>query len=172
MAEIITHAFVSAKSDSPDTTLVSASEWNDGHVLSGGINGQILLFDNTEANNNRWTDGPSTYGIPYVMGGTSNSPLEEVAEQTVVCNSPCLFIAFYEVTLYTSTGAATALFQPIVDGAVHGSGVTIPSSGIMTHVAFGLLAAGTHTISMTITTTGNVDILTLQIRHIGIIIGN
>jgi hypothetical protein len=46
MADVsITHAKVSAKSDTADTTLVQPSDWNDGHAMSGGTHGDIPLRD-------------------------------------------------------------------------------------------------------------------------------
>lgn len=58
MANIIKHKFVSAKSQSPDNTLVSKNEWNDEHAFAGGSNGQYLKRDSTQTDGAIWATLP------------------------------------------------------------------------------------------------------------------
>jgi hypothetical protein len=49
MANILKHRFVSAVTDSADPTLIQPSNWNDGHIFSGGSAGGMLIRDPTDA---------------------------------------------------------------------------------------------------------------------------
>jgi len=49
MANLLKHRFVSAVTDSVDATKVQPSHWNDGHAFSGGIGGNPLVRDPTDA---------------------------------------------------------------------------------------------------------------------------
>ena len=48
MANIVKHKFVSAKTDSSDTSLVRKTEWNDEHAFAGGNKGALLVRDTAE----------------------------------------------------------------------------------------------------------------------------
>lgn len=156
MAEIITHAFVSAKSDSPDTTLVSASEWNDGHIFSGGINGQVLVYDNTQPNNIRWTDGAKRYGNTYIVTGSTPSPIVDVAQVNIVAASPSIMFALINIEAYTSTGAVNALVDCQVDNVSIGS-LNIASGQLSAALTFiAQITAASHTVAITITAAANI----------------
>lgn len=59
MAQITKHVFISAKADGADTARVRPlSNWNDGHVFSGGANGNLLMRDT----------GDATYGGDWAAG--------------------------------------------------------------------------------------------------------
>lgn len=49
MANLVKHRFVSAKSDGPDVTQVQPTNWNDGHVFTGGNAGDVLTRDPIDA---------------------------------------------------------------------------------------------------------------------------
>jgi len=63
MSNIVRHRFQSAKSDGTDQTQVQPSQWNDGHLLTGGNNNEILARDTTDTFGAKWI----TLGlwIPY-----------------------------------------------------------------------------------------------------------
>jgi hypothetical protein len=60
MANVLKHAFTSAKADGADATLVQASHWNDGHKFTGGAHGGLLMRDTSD----------SAYGATWVAPGT------------------------------------------------------------------------------------------------------
>ncbi len=60
MAQIVTHPFVSAKSDGSDATKVQPSNWNAAHAFLGGVNGNLLIRDT----------GDPTYGAAWSSGLT------------------------------------------------------------------------------------------------------
>jgi hypothetical protein len=62
MALNINHAFVSAKADNPDPTIVDSTIWNAGLVVSGGVNGQLMVRDSTKPSGAEWTDTPELAG--------------------------------------------------------------------------------------------------------------
>ncbi len=49
MANVLKHRFASGKADGPDATQVQPSNWNDGHLFSGGNAGDLLTRDPTDA---------------------------------------------------------------------------------------------------------------------------
>ncbi len=65
-AVVLKHAFVSAKSDGPDTTLVRPSNWNAGIKVTGGADGQKFIRDSAA------TDGAS-FVDPETINFTNNS---------------------------------------------------------------------------------------------------
>ena len=46
----LVHPFVSAVADLPGS-LVKPSDWNHGHTFQGGVNGDLLTYDNTQTDN-------------------------------------------------------------------------------------------------------------------------
>jgi len=61
MSDTLHHRFTSAVADSADPTLIQPSNWNDGHVFSGGSAGNMLVRDPTDA----------TYGAKWVPGSVA-----------------------------------------------------------------------------------------------------
>ena len=152
MAEIITHKFISAKSQSPDTTLVSKNEWNDGHTLLGGSNGQLIVFDNTQGENLRWTDGPQlisgTYALPV---NPTASPLTGVAAIAFTANSPVKVMFYFAVRPVVTTGSVAFTINIILDGSPFGLVYSFASGSILSLPVITTLNAGAHTASLTFT---------------------
>jgi hypothetical protein len=70
------HRFRSGKADGPDATQVQPSNWNDGHVFTGGATGQTLVRDTSDATygatwmpHGVWTDIPFSPGLFHGSGG-------------------------------------------------------------------------------------------------------
>jgi hypothetical protein len=71
MANVLKHRFASGKTDGPDATQVQPSNWNDGHLFSGGVNGDVLTRDTTDASfGAKWATPVATpwIPIPYYVG--------------------------------------------------------------------------------------------------------
>jgi len=149
MAEIITHSFVSAKTQSPDTTLVSKNEWNDGHVLSGGANGQILVYDNTQDNNMKWVDGANSYTGGASTGAVA-SPLNTATLVTIIAASNSIVQLNPDLACTTSGGAVYTL-----DIKLNGSTILTISniaSGVQFTYPYSFaITPGTYTLSATLT---------------------
>ena len=74
MANVLGHRFVSAKPEGSDATKVRASNWNDGHVFTGGVNGALLIRDTTDAvYGAAWRDRTPLPWTPVIGGATSES---------------------------------------------------------------------------------------------------
>jgi hypothetical protein len=143
MAETITHAFISAKTQSPDTTLVSKNEWNDGHVFTGGTNGQVLLYDNTQPNNMRWTDGQALHVNGTNYSGTSPSTTLSLINFTLT--SPAIAMVMFDSICVTSTGAL-AISNIYADNVDTGYDFGIIGTGVGTFMGILMfnLTAGAH----------------------------
>lgn len=155
MAEIITHSFVSAKTQSPDTTLVSKNEWNDGHVFSGGINGQVLVYDNTQPNNMRWTDGTIGAANTSNVSNPTASPITNLAPLSFTLNSPNTALTIVEAQVAT-TGSVTYQIEVILDSTTVIS-TFFASNTFTTVTQIYTIAAGAHTLFARITSTGGVS---------------
>ena len=165
MAEnnFIKHAFVSPKSDGPDSTLVRPSNWNDGLVFAGGINGQVLVYDNTQDNNMRWTDGRYAAYNQLVISTSTPTPIINAASITRVFNSTNIFTLTAQISTLTTVGAASAVVTTYTDGTPLNGVVVSSGTGLVTLIGISTLPAGSHTVSIGITTTGGVNILTCSI---------
>jgi hypothetical protein len=157
MAEVLTHAFVSAKSQSPDTTLVSKNEWNDGHVFGGGVNGQHIVYDDTVDNNIRWTDGVAVSNNSQTIGVTA-SPATGLASASFTANTSSLLIVSTLVQSYVGSGAAAMVLTVLINAATLATYNIASGDTNVTLIASGLIAAGGYTVSATITTAGGVNI--------------
>lgn len=78
MANIVKHRFVSAKTNGPDATQIQPSNWNDGHLFTGGAADDLLTRDPTDATfGAKWGPGitvitdtsPSGIYNDYVLPG-------------------------------------------------------------------------------------------------------
>ncbi len=171
MSESITHVFVSSKSDSPDTTLVSASEWNDGHVFGGGINGQVLIYDNTQPNNMRWTDNVQLVLDVQSIANPTVSPYVQALELNIVTNSPVSIFVIVSYVSITTVGAVTYSATLYINGGVSAAD-TISSGANITTVRPGSGPAGTQNIHVDLISTGNANFTggfaLLQVQTIGI----
>jgi hypothetical protein len=155
MAEIITHSFVSGKSQSPDTTLVSKNEWNDGHVFGGGINGQVLVYDNTADNNIRWTDGSANYLQSATIANPTTSPAVNVINISFTSNSAINIITSVIFSSVTTTGSAAFTPSVYIDGVLTAS-FPIGSGLAVTALEVDVKGSGAHTVTIDIASVGNV----------------
>lgn len=147
MSEPITHAFISAKTQSPDTTLVSKNEWNDGHLFLGGVNGQVLIYDNTQPNNMRWTDGPAL-SSNVASGGASASPLVGLVPVTITTSGPGICLALFTAYAVLS-GAGTVSINLLIDGVLeYSQGFVSGGAVALTWFRGVSLAAGTYTFTL------------------------
>jgi hypothetical protein len=150
MAEILTHTFVSAKAESPDPSLVSAHEWNDGHTFAGGSNGQVLSFDSTKGKSITWIDGVRTLtGANSTISGTSP---QTYTLTTGTFNTGVALMLNLAVILGTANNQASSV-ELLINGNVfmnqsanHNTFYTYPS-------AFTLLT-GTYTFAVRVTSAG------------------
>lgn len=159
----ITHAFVSPKADSPDSTLIRPSNWNDGHTLSGGINGQVLIYDTTQPNNMRWTDGRFAVHSPFIISSSTAVPIIGAAAITRTFNSMNLITVHVQIREFTTVGGASGTIQTTIDGTVINEAVVISGTSYVTFLAITTITAGSHTVALNLTTTGNVNILTASL---------
>jgi hypothetical protein len=154
MADIILHGFVSAKSDSPDDTLIRASSWNDGHIFSGGINGQHLVYDNTQVNNMRWVDGEFTGDNTYTIPGTTASPINDIADIDFTTNSPVKYTHVIILDQVTTTGGVLITVSFNREGnpiAQYGVNSGAKAQALVLIGAFS--AAGSHSVSVSLSAT-------------------
>lgn len=159
MAEIITHAFVSAKTQSPDTTIVSKNEWNDGHLLSGGSNGQVLLYDNTQDNNIRWGNKSIASHTTASVIVSTPTPLTNLATVTFTTELPLIIFLSYTVFGYTSVGNANGVIELYFDSVLYQSFGFLSPITQPTGATFPLtLAAGSHSGFLKLSTAGNVNV--------------
>lgn len=69
----VNHAFVSAKPDSSDATIVSANEWNADLLFSGGADGQPLIKDSSKTTGAKFGQAPLAYRTSDTYSGASPS---------------------------------------------------------------------------------------------------
>jgi|SRR5215510_6454532 len=103
MADVlVNHAFVTAKADSPDPTLVSASEWNAAEVFSGGVLGQLVKRDTGSIQGATYIDGPNV----HVGGGTYSgaSPSPALAAVVLTMATASLVMIAVNANVVLSTG--------------------------------------------------------------------
>lgn len=149
MAEAITHNFVSAKTQSADTTLVSKNEWNDGHGYNSGGANQHLVYDGTQTNNQKWVDGAGVSLSSIAIGATA-SPYSSGTITTIVATSKVTGVLLLFATAITSGGASYAITIK-VDGADQAAIGAIPSGAFFTFPRAITLVAGSHEISLVFT---------------------
>ena len=101
---LVNHAFVSAKSDSADSTIVSASEWNADLKITGGAADQVMVREVGGPSGARWTDGPSVATGNASYTGASPSPA--LAAVTKVFTSNVSVTVALNITAVTSSAAA------------------------------------------------------------------
>src|SRR2546426_306102 len=54
----IKHRFVNPHPDGPDATVTRPSNWNDAHILSGGVQGSLPTRATTQADGWSWVGAP------------------------------------------------------------------------------------------------------------------
>lgn len=170
MAETVTHAFISAKSDSADTTLVSSSEWNDGHVFSGGANGQVLIYDNTQPNNIRWTEGIKKGTNTASIVSSTPTPVLNLAALTFNLAYDCVGLGIFFIAITTVGNATATVSYRIDDANDYQPSIVSPETG-KSFTTDLTLSAGTHTMDIDIAVAGGANILTLLLSHRVILFG-
>lgn len=73
MSNTLLHKKVNSFGDSPNTNLTRPFEWNQEHIFTGGVNGQLLEFDNTKSDNVKWANR-STLPILDISKPPFNAP--------------------------------------------------------------------------------------------------
>lgn len=74
MADVlVNHAFVSLKSDGPDTTFVRPSNWNANLKFSGGLDGDALVRDSGAPDGASWQPGVPVGSVSAYAGATAPS---------------------------------------------------------------------------------------------------
>ena len=68
--------------DSPNTNLTRPVNWNDEHVFTGGQNGQVLIYDNSQSDNGRWVDA-LTLPVFDITNPPFNAPNSGVVSATL-----------------------------------------------------------------------------------------
>jgi hypothetical protein len=63
MPDFVKHSFTSSKADGADTTLVRPSNWNDGHVYTGGSDHFLWRRNSADADGADWVD-PEKQALP------------------------------------------------------------------------------------------------------------
>ncbi len=169
----VIHTFESLKSDSPDTTLVSSSEWNDSHSFSGGINGQTLVYDNTEPYNMRWTDGIQSFlAGTYTISSSTPTPLNDILLITFTTTSPVKGLSSFFIGNLTTVGAVSTNVRLNVDNVPgYSPDVASATVGISFTADLDIPTPGVHTVSIDLVVTGNANILTLNASNRIIIFG-
>jgi hypothetical protein len=81
----LTHKFISTKTESPDSTIVSKNEWNEEHIFNGGISGQALTYDGSQTDHAKWTTLPlkDLIKVVYVQSAPSLIVVNNSVETTV-----------------------------------------------------------------------------------------
>jgi len=104
MAELlINHAFVSAKPDSPDTSLVSSSEWNAPLVATGGQSGQIVTRDTTVAHGVSLIEGVAvTRTSDSFSGNVGTTP--GMASVIITCQTRAFILVLPHVNVTVAVG--------------------------------------------------------------------
>jgi hypothetical protein len=147
MADILRHTFVSPKADSPDTSLVSASEWNDGHTFTGGSNGQILVADNTQAKGVKWVDGAIAYST-FIGSGSGADPLT-LSLLNITCNSNISYVWSNSIS-FTISGVISGQANFLANG-VSQSAILWSATSTSVQIAYtfaGNLAPGSYALTM------------------------
>jgi hypothetical protein len=119
VAVLVNHAFVSAKPDSPDGTIVSASEWNASALMTAGNQGQLVARDGGSVTGATYVDGS---GVQINSGTYSgSSPSTDLAQLLVTNNTPANILLIATIAAVTSGGANVQGF--IKRNGVAGAGV-------------------------------------------------
>lgn len=120
MANVLNHRFVSGVADSTDPTLIQPSNWNDGHVFTGGAQGMLLGRHLTDATYGA-TWFPSELAIQTITATGVVNDLALGAVGTLRCNNASLLsltgmtpFADGQVVRIVATNAQVDLYH--VDG--------------------------------------------------------
>lgn len=131
MPSVLKHKFVSAKTQSPDPTIVSKNEWNDEHLFAGGTTGQFLQYDSTLSDHVKW----APLGLPFV--DITQFPYTAVGDG-VTNNYATIQAALDALTTGGTVYIPSGTFLVNNNLTVKWSGVTIVGNGVSS-----ILKAGT-----------------------------
>lgn len=165
---LINHNFVSAKPDSPDSTIVSAGEWNDVLEVSGGVTGDMILRDVASATGARLVHGPAVGSVGGVYSGAS--PSGALAPFLVTLSTAGSVILASNVAAVTSTGAVcTASIRR--NGVVIGT-FSVAGTGVLsTNVTVFAEPAGTYTYDVVLSIGGGATFTSSTVGNVGLLIG-
>lgn len=159
MADTLHHRFVSAKAQSPDTTIVSKNEWNDTHQFDGGTNGEYIQYDDTQAGHYTTDNIWSRMGAiditlpPYSVDKTGVVDCAAAVQSAVNTNKPVYFpIGDYKInstinltrdSILLGDYRYNALHRPNINFAASIIGIQTPSTDPATEIC-GILIKGLH----------------------------
>lgn len=167
----IYHKFISPKEDSTDNNLVSSSEWNDAHTLIGGENGQRIIYDITQSNNFRFTDGAGVLSQQQVISTPTPSPITNIANINFLANSPTLVFGVCNIAFFITASGSSATFELMIDSPSFifatgicnsGAGSTISTTSIVGTIT---LASGNHNMFLRVTVSGGGNINNLNVLN-------
>lgn len=166
----INHAFVSAKIDSTDASIVSSSEWNADEVLSGGQNGQVVLKDATKPSGAKWGQAIASFSGAVSYAGASPSPPLGTTSVVITDHALVLVILTLAATLsagttYTVTIRRNGVVQVsyVFAAAAHQTIIAPFLEGTPGTVVFDITAATTTGGATFSALSGNVTALTLPV---------
>lgn len=158
---LINNAFVSAKPDSTDQTLVSSDEWNASLKVTGGVSGNMILRDTSSVTGARMVEGPRTTDVPSTYSGAS--PSADLGTTVITTGSNIKILLFVNVTVLTSTsGAATmTIYRNSVPTVV----ITVPGNGVASFYAqlYGEIP-GTYTYTVILSIGGGATFTSASVR--------
>lgn len=157
MAEVqIAHAFVSAKADSPDPTLVSSSEWNDYLHFINGNDAQMLLRATTTNTGAVWAEGPAILRPSDAFSGSQvTTPALCSTPLTFATSVFILLLPSVSVTLTAGTGAILSIRRNAV--AIATGPIRCDSTFLSPFPMYAVETPGTYTYDMLISgTSGSV----------------
>jgi hypothetical protein len=151
----IKHAFVSAKVDSSDNSLVSSSEWNAPLLFTGGDNGAVALRDPTKPSGARW--GQPT----YVNGSTiSNyvgpSPSPPVGAVNVTVQDHAVALIMPTIACTVSTGVDAVYTVTIRRNGINIGAFFFAANGAHETILYadGLAVPGTYVYDLVVSVGG------------------
>jgi hypothetical protein len=146
----IKHAFVSTKPDSPDTSLVSSSEWNASLVVTGGTQGQLVARDAESSTGVSYIDRPFITAAGDSHSGSS--PSGGLSDRAVTVNGIAYIVLMPSATVTTS-GGATSTVQLRENGVnISGASFVVSGAGITGSFQWVLSkSTGTYTYDMIVT---------------------
>jgi hypothetical protein len=144
---IITNPFVSTKPDSPDSSIVSSSEWNAAQFVSGGLQGQLFARNAGSLTGASYVDGAKINFANATYSGATPSP--ELCSITLTFNSTVFLMVIAALSAVTS-GAANVVVAVKRDGATVDQ-FTIGGTGLATSYPFVIgESPGTHIYTISI----------------------
>lgn len=102
-ANCVKHAFVSAKAEQSDPSLIGPNEWNACHNANSPGTGSLPYGDTGQSDGFNWLQ-PGTSGLPVISQGTNNAPIYSVLGATAGGTGQSTFTT--GDTLYASSSSA------------------------------------------------------------------